>query len=506
MSLNTSRFLSRLSPNAREAFLAEAWQKAKQKTSSDNSHYLSVWSPLPGPQAKAYESKAHVIGYGGAAGGGKSDLLLGVAFTKHKKSIIFRNYFTDLVDMVSRGDDILDGRATFVWGNKRRWNISDGRQIELGALEHPKDRRKYRGRPHDFLGIDEAAEFQEETVRFLMAWLRTTDANQDTRAILTFNPPTTPEGEWIIRYFAPWLDDLHPNPAQPGELRWFIYYNDKDEETPGPDPVIRNGQTYTPQSRTFFPARLDDNPFYAGTEYETELNNLPEPLRSQLRYGDFSIKQKDDRWQFIHTSWILAAQERGRKTPKPDVALRALGVDVAHGGADNTVIAPIWGNWFGPMTIIPGGETPNGDEVAKAVDDIWDKSAPIGVDAIGYGASACDTMVNWGMKPMPINFGAASSRLDKTHRFQFFNQRAEFYFALADALNPDSGEELCLPDSRTLRADLAAQRYKIVKGKIQLVEKEKIREKLGRSPDEGDALILAWRAAQRLGGPIVLDW
>lgn len=495
-----------LSPIAERAIKRTIESRRSLSITGDKEHYQSVWSPNPGPQADAYNSAAHIIGYGGAAGGGKSDLLLGKAFTQHKRSIIFRNHYTDLGDMVTRGDEILGDTTSFVWGIKRRWNLPGDRQVELGAIEHNKDRRKYRGRPHDFLGVDEAAEFAEETIRFLMAWLRTTDKEQKTQVMLCFNPPMDPEGEWIIKFFAPWLDELYPNPAKPGDLRWFIHANDRDEEVPGPEPITRNGQTYTPQSRTFIPARLEDNPYYAGTEYEVELNNLKEPLRSQLRYGDFSIKQKDDRWQVISTSWILAAQERGRKIPKPDVSLRALGVDVAHGGADNTVIAPIWGNWFGPMTIIPGGETPNGDEVAKAVDDMWDKSAPIGVDAIGYGASACDTMVNWGMKPMPINFGAASSRLDKTHRFQFFNQRAEFYFALADALNPDSGEDLCLPDSRTLRADLAAQRYKIVRGKIQLIEKEKIREKLGRSPDEGDALVLAWRAAQRLGGPIVLEW
>lgn len=29
-----------------------------------------IWRPLPGPQTAAYESKADIVGYGGAAGGG----------------------------------------------------------------------------------------------------------------------------------------------------------------------------------------------------------------------------------------------------------------------------------------------------------------------------------------------------------------------------------------------------------------------------------------------------
>ena len=36
------------------------------------------WVPLPGPQTEAYESLADVTFYGGAAGGGKTDLAIGL--------------------------------------------------------------------------------------------------------------------------------------------------------------------------------------------------------------------------------------------------------------------------------------------------------------------------------------------------------------------------------------------------------------------------------------------
>ena len=41
-------------------------------------------------------------------------------------------------------------------------------------------------------------------------------------ALCAGNPPTRPEGLWILQYWAAWLDPLHPNPARPGELRWYI--------------------------------------------------------------------------------------------------------------------------------------------------------------------------------------------------------------------------------------------------------------------------------------------
>src|SRR5688572_9916135 len=65
------------------------------------------WQPNPGAQTRAYESAADVIGYGGAAGGGKSSLLLGTGFTRQWRSAIYRRHFTDLADLITDGDATL---------------------------------------------------------------------------------------------------------------------------------------------------------------------------------------------------------------------------------------------------------------------------------------------------------------------------------------------------------------------------------------------------------------
>src|SRR5690606_38254106 len=54
------------------------------------------WVPLPGPQTLAYESKADVIGFGGAAGGGKTDLAVGDALTKRHEIMVMRREATQL--------------------------------------------------------------------------------------------------------------------------------------------------------------------------------------------------------------------------------------------------------------------------------------------------------------------------------------------------------------------------------------------------------------------------
>ena len=63
--------------------------------------------------------------------------------------------------------------------------------------------------------------------------IRRRDPDQRCRIILTFNPPMRVDGRWVISYFAPWLDRKHPNPALPGELRWFTTIGDnQDYEVP----------------------------------------------------------------------------------------------------------------------------------------------------------------------------------------------------------------------------------------------------------------------------------
>ena len=133
----------------------------------------TVWRPLPGPQTMAYESTADVIGFGGAAGGGKTDLACGLALTKHKRSAMFRRVGTELVGIIDRLVELFGGRDGYN-GQDKIWR-RDGLQVELASVPNMGDERGHQGRPKDLLVIDEAANFLESQVRFLMGWVRTTD-------------------------------------------------------------------------------------------------------------------------------------------------------------------------------------------------------------------------------------------------------------------------------------------------------------------------------------------
>jgi hypothetical protein len=73
------------------------------------------WVPEPTnqPQVDAYHSVADLLLYGGAAGGGKTDLLLGLALTAHERSVIFRRAYVDLMGIEQRLIEILGSRVGY---------------------------------------------------------------------------------------------------------------------------------------------------------------------------------------------------------------------------------------------------------------------------------------------------------------------------------------------------------------------------------------------------------
>lgn len=453
-----------------------------------------LWQPLPGPQTDAYRSPADELFYGGSAGGGKSDLMLGLALTQHRKSIIFRREYPQLKDIVERSRALLPPETgAYFNGQGNTWrNIPGNRTLEFGAVQYEDDKQKYKGRAHDLKCFDEVGDYTESQYRFLIGWARTTIPGQRVRIVCAGNPPSVASGMWVTQRWGAWLDSKHPHPARPGELRWYAMVAGEEVEREDGHPFEYKGEAIQPKSRTFIPARLTDNPYLMATDYGATLQALPEPLRSQLLYGDFTAGLDDDPWQVIPTAWVRAAQERWRQLPKPDVPLTTVGVDVARGGKDKTVIAKRYGTWFAPLIKHAGQSTPDGPTVAGLVmSAIAGEGSPaVNVDVIGVGSSVYDFLRDKA-RAVGVNNAEKSGALDRSGRLGFVNLRAEMYWRLREALDPVTGENLALPDDSELLADLCAAKWEMRVGGIKVESKEDIIKRLGRSPDCGDALALA---------------
>jgi len=459
-----------------------------------------IWLPNPGPQTEAYFSPADVVLFGGQAAGGKSDLLLGLAVSAHRLSLVMRREYVSLSGLTERMGKIV-GRDRVRLAPPPRATTADGRIVEFGAAQRPGDEEKFQGRGRDFLGLDEAAQFLESQARFLMGWVRTADAGQRARVVMATNPPLDARGEWILPMFAPWLDSGHVNPAAPGELRWFVTAPDGEEiEVPDGRPIQIAGAEFRPRSRTFIPAALADNPYLARTDYRAQLDALPEPLRSAVRDGDFTVARQDDEWQILPSAWVRAAQGRWRATP-PDVApMCAIGVDVARGGADQTVLAIRHDGWFAPLVVKPGRETPLGSDVAGlVVARRRDNALPVIDMGGGYGGAVIEHLqAANAIACQPFVPAGGSTGRTADGQLKFANLRAEAWWRFREALDPDQtdGSPIQLPPDPALLRDLTAPTFRVGPRGIQVEAKDEIKARLGRSPDRGDAVVMAW-----FGGP-----
>ncbi|MFZ9511285.1 MAG: terminase [Burkholderiaceae bacterium] len=487
------------------------------------------WLPLPpkgvsdlSPQAMAWASLADITGYGGAAGGGKTDLIAGLVQdgTRHERALIVRREKAQTDGVVQRLTEII-GHTDGHNSQKSVWRIPGGALTEFAGLDNPGDERRWQGRPHDLKAFDEVTEQREHQVRFVMGWTRTNNPNLRARVLMTFNPPTTDEGRWVIAFFGPWLDKTHPlYPTPYGALRWCAMLpdgrgNSKDRWVANGEPfVLVDGEPcyefdpddyapediIRPKSRTFIPARVTDNPYYMATGYMSVLQSLPEPLRSQMLYGDFQAGVTDDPWQLLPTAWVEAAQARW-KPRAPRGEMLAMGVDVARGGKDNTVIVARHRDdqaghdrGFAPPQIHPGTETPDGPAVAGLVVAGRRNDAPVQVDVIGVGASPYDTLNGMGVQVMGVNVSEKTPGTDKSGRLTFVNLRSQLGWALREALDPANDTGIALPPEEVapgLRRELCTPKWGVHGMQVWVESREDIITRLKKSPDMFSAIALA---------------
>lgn len=456
------------------------------------------WIPNVGAQLDAYNSEADVLLFGGEPGGSKTDLILGLAFNKHKRSLIMRRQYTDL-------DSIID-RAIAINGSKNGYNGSPPpslkvgeKTIQFGAAKSDDDVEQFMGRARDLLGLDEATQFTENQVRFLMGWVRSEDKNQRCRVVMATNPPLSSKGMWVIKMFAPWLDDTYHDPAKPGELRWVITTEDGDVWVDGPGLYPARGKMVRATSRSYIPSRLADNPFYSNGNYEATLDALPEHIRSILM-GGFKASFKDAPNQVIPTLWIRDAQQRWRDNQRPPqgVPMCAIAADCSGGGDDPLVLSPRYDNWFDKLIETPGKNIPKDAIGSFTVTQILKNrkdDAQITLDmGGGYGSSAYEILSK---NELPVNAykgNMKTVRRTKDRQLKYFNVRAEAAWRLREELDPDQagGATICLPDDPVLLSDLCALTLDMEYEGIKVKSKEEVNEQLGRSTNRGDAVMMSW--------------
>lgn len=479
--------LSEISPAAR----AELESRYSRRRSRE------PFVPNPGPQTEAYFCLADVLLFGGSPGGGKTGLEIGLGLNEHHRTLIVRKAFTDLAGVIDTAKKLVGNDAGFVSGARPRYSKPDGGVIHFAGV--PKDGiGGQQGNDHDLICIDEAAQFTERQVRMLLGWLRTDRPGQRVRAVLGSNPPLDSVGDWLIDFFGPWLNENHPNPAKPGELRWYLpTEHGTDRECEPGETAIIEGIEIRAQSRTYIPSQFSDNPYYTKEEYSKQLGSLPADVRARLVSGNFMLARTDQPFQVIPTAWVRAAQARWTAKPPDGVPMCAIGIDVGGGGADEVVAAARYDGYYPVLSKQPGSEVPDGRSAAALVVQVRRHNAHVMIDlGGGYGGEAFTTLKeNFGAEYVHGHKGSnASVRRTKDQQRKFFNKRSEVYWLFREALDPDQegGSPVALPDDPKLVADLTILTYTMPAQGIKVMSKEDACEALGRSTDAGDAVVMSW--------------
>lgn len=500
-------------------------QKAAMKLAEGATRDM-LWVPNPGPQTDAYRSKADLLYYGGAAGGGKSQLLLGLACNEHRVSRLFRRQFKDIDGeggMAPSLGEIVGSTEGYnsqkhVWKIPERMTGGVSRAIEFGAFESAKDAEAYQGRAADFYGFDEAVQFQEDIVEYIMGWNRTTVPGQRCRVVLASNPPLTPEGLWIFDWFAPWLDPeyadpLGKGPAKPGELRWFTKINgmtiEVEEDWVG---YITDAQgnkvEVRPKSRTFIPAALSDNPDLLDSGYASQLASLPAHLQDALLRGKFTSTMEDAERQVIPTEWVLKAQERwrmrqgeGEPTSAVYRSMTAVGVDMADGGKDRMTCVPLHRTFFGEPVIKPGKDVDTTDKQAAMILAVARDDPQFNVDCGGgYGSGVCSMLESNRFNVKRCKGGSGSTAKAKDGR-SFGLKRDEYIWRLREGLDPEHGDNIALPPGRHILMELTAFRemqHNEMRDTIRIENNDSIVKRIGRSPDLAWAFFFAWAEPDKI--------
>ena len=482
----------------------------------------------------AYVSPADVLGYGGAAGGGKSALIALLAVNAHQRTVIFRYDAQQLSSLI---DDLQGFAGTQVGMNRQNSTFrfisphepnKPAKLVEWGGLGDPGAQKRWMGRPHDLIAFDEVTEIARYKVVYVQNWLRSTDPNQRIRVVMTFNPPGAPDdkgdgGRWVIDYFGPWIYDRYICPFNPnrgkvpyGHLCYFMT-NAEGEQIEVEDGRARilnlrgEKKVMYPESRTFIQALLGDNAYLAGGAYEQKMLNQPEPLRSMFYFGDFNAGMMDDAWQVIPSKWLDAAVERHKSSPtQHDQNMDALGVDVARGGLSNTVLAPRHGWWYAPLDRKKGKDTPDGPIVGRQALEKQRDDALIAIDVIGVGSSPFDWLAERKENVVAVNYSHSRDEniplpLRKIEAAIIFaNLRSILYWLTRKILDPSNGLPVCIPEDNALIAELKTPRYRSKNGLIYVESKEEIYERTGYGMDNADALVNSNYNFDKTPGALVL--
>ncbi|MFO1163528.1 MAG: terminase family protein [Reyranellaceae bacterium] len=224
--------------------------------------------------------------------------------------------------------------------------------------------------------------------------------------------------------------------------------------------------------------RVDETDLIDAEELQLARDTMSDNQYRQEFLCDFSASADN---VLITIDQVSEAAKRSYLPGHIEFAPVVLGVDVARFGVDRSVIIRRQGLQMFTPIIMQGID--NMELAGRVVGQIVEHSpAAVFVDA-GRGEGVIDRLRQLGYSVIEVNFGGAAS--SPSYR----NKRSEMWDEMAKWLRAGGS----IPNLASLKTDLCTPTYSFSStGKFELEDKEHIKERLGRSTDEGDAAALTF--------------
>ncbi len=232
-----------------------------------------LWQAHSGPQARFLSLwKTFEVGYGGAAGGGKTDAIVCGALRQighpSYRALILRRSFPELQELMDRAQLIYPALRGIWHGQEKRWTFPSGAKIEFGYCSTYSEALQYQTDEFTTISFDQLDQLPEERIwTYLSSRVRAKAEGLHLGMRASFNPGGV-GGQWIKRRFV----DVCPSDGKPTTI-----------ESQTPDGKI------VKQTRAFIRASIKDNPALLKNDptYADRLGMLSEVEYKQLALGDW---------------------------------------------------------------------------------------------------------------------------------------------------------------------------------------------------------------------------
>ncbi len=263
--------------------------------------------PQAGPQEEFLATSADIGIFGGAAGCGKTWVLLLEPLrhihNKNFGAVIFRRTSPQIRNEGGLWDE--SGKLYQPLGaapkeSMLEWDFPLGSRVKFAHLQYEKDKYDWQGSQIPLIGFDELTHFSRTQFFYLLSRNRSMcGVRPYVRA--TCNPDAD---SWVAEFIGWWIDQDtgYPIPERSGKVRWFIVLSgviiwaDSKEQLIADygDAALADDheEQVSPKSVTFVAGKITDNPalMKADPGYLANLRALPNVEQQRLLGGNWKIR------------------------------------------------------------------------------------------------------------------------------------------------------------------------------------------------------------------------